>query len=99
MIPTTKLIGTIREANGTPYAKPVTIRLNRTVRDPDHGQIVPFDHQVTPDPDGAIEINLWPNARGIEPSRYRLTIGDDVFVFELPDQPETNLVDVLTLPG
>jgi hypothetical protein len=99
MIPTTKLSGTIREANGTPYAKPVTFRLNRTVRDPDHGTIVPHDHTVTPDVDGGFSIDLWPNARGIEASRYRLTIGDDVFTFELPDQAETNLVDVLTLPG
>ena len=99
MIPTTKLTGTITEANGQPWTRPVTIRLNRTVRDPDHGQIIPADHQVTPDPDGGIEINLWPNSRGIEASRYRLTIGDDVFTFELPDQAETNLVDVLTLPG
>ena len=97
MIPTTKLTGTIREANGTPWTRPVTIRLNRTVRDPDHGQIVPFDHQVTPDPDGGVSIDLWPNARGIESSRYRLTIGADSFTFELPDQAETNLVDVLTL--
>ena len=99
MIPTTKLTGTITEANGQPYTKPVTFRLNRTVRDPDHGQIIPHDHQVTPDPDGSIEINLWPNARGIEDSHYRLTIGDDVFVFELPDQAEANLVDLVTLPG
>ena len=97
MIPLTKLFGTIREANGTPWTRPVTIRLNRTVRDPDHGQIVPFDHQVTPDPDGGFEIGLWPNARGIESSRYRLTIGEDTFTFELPDQPETSLTDVLEL--
>lgn len=98
MIPTTKLFGTIREANGTPWTRPVTIRLNRTVRDPDHGQIVPFDHQVTPDPDGGIEINLWSNARGIESSHYRLSIGDGVLTFEVPDQPEANLADLVTLP-
>ena len=97
MIPTTKLHGKITEANGQPYTKPVTFRLNRTVRDPDHGQIIPHDHQVTPDPDGSIEINLWPNARGIEASRYRLTIGEDTFTFELPDQPETSLTDVLEI--
>ena len=99
MIPTTKLTGKITEANGQPYTKPVTFRLSRTVRDPDHGQIIPHDHTVTSDPDGGFSINLWPNSRGIEASRYRLTIGADTFTFELPDQPETNLVDVLTLPG
>ena len=99
MIPTTKLHGKITEANGTPWTRPVTFRLSRTSVDADHGQIVPFDHQVTPDPDGGFEIGLWPNARGIEASRYRLTIGDDVFTFEVPDQPEVNLVDLVTLPG
>ena len=99
MIPLTKLFGTIREANGTPWTRPVTVRLNRTGIDPDHGQIVPFDHQVTPGPDGGFEIGLWSNARGIESSHYGLTIGDDVFIFELPDQAEANLVDLVTLPG
>ena len=95
--PTTKLHGKITEPNGQPYTKPVTFRLNRTAVDADHGQIVPFDHQVTPDPDGGFSIDLWPNARGIEASRYRLTIGGDTFTFEVPDQPETALTDVLEI--
>ena len=85
---------------GQPVRGQILIELTRSTFDAVSAEkIIPSRQVVALDADGRFELGLWPNARGRDETRYRLTVAGLVLLFSLPDQPEVELAEVVTLPG
>lgn len=64
----------VEDQNGVPYADAIiTAVLDRTDLDPDSGYVVPAQATFRSDVNGEAVMELWPNARGDQGSRYRVT--------------------------
>ena len=92
--------GQFADQAGRPSRGQAVIELTRSTFDATTGQkIVPSRQVVALGADGAFTAELWPNARGRDETRYRLTVAGLVLMFSLPDQPEVELSSVVELPG
>jgi hypothetical protein len=108
MLPTTRVNANLLQAIGEAAIGAVlTYRLDRTDKDPDHGIIVPQDYAFTIPESGEVEIDLWPNARGTNSSRYNVTItrrsGNAVTTLwdvkaTVPESGPVNLRSIIDMP-
>ena len=109
MLPVTTVNANLLQAIGEAAIGAVlTYRLDRTDKDPDHGIIVPQDYAFTIPESGEVTIDLWPNARGTNSSRYNVTItrtsGNAVTTLwnvkaTVPESGPVDLRDIISTPA
>lgn len=100
-VPTTTVTGLVFGQGGASAGVKLSVRLTQAAVDPDHGVIVPETVALTPDADGSITVELWPNARGTATTQYRLWAtaegAEPIWeaFFSVPDTATANLRDLL----
>ncbi len=107
MLDTCHVIGFIKRADDTPlYPALVTFTLPRFERDTGT-TITPATVTVATDPDGKIEVDLWPNSLGTAGTFYYVQVIEgtttgpqknfSIFKIVVPDLDDANLADITEL--
>ena len=75
MLPTTRVNCQLYDflADGA-VGKELRVTLTRSERDPDHGTVLAVERAYTVPESGLVELDLWPNVRGVYAASYRFEI-------------------------
>ena len=105
MLPTTRVNCHLFDfiGNGA-VGKELRVTLTRSERDPDHGTVLSVERAYTVPESGLVELDLWPNVRGVYASSYRFQIALDggrlwQVTANVPESGPVNLRSIIDTPA